>query len=392
MTMWTSSPAHLALFNTIADKFKAENPEVKSITFDSVPLNNLDTVLTTQLQSNDPPDLSWLPVEESQRFISEGALVNVEPALKGAPGYDYADLLPRLQSDWRTSDAQYGVPFSTGSWVMFYNADIFKAANLQSPREMIANGTWDWAHFRAASKQIAQTQKVPGYVLDSFDFKTWNRLVPLMYAYGASPWNATATQCTMNSPEMTAAMSLFHDMIYTDHSTPLPGQKADFWGGQAGATSAFLSSSALLKAATFKWDVVPMPSGPAGDQQAMGQSAIVAFKAGHNPAVAAKFLAYLTNKDNGRLLAQFFPPSRDSLLTADDMAAASKVLSKDQLTPIVTAVRSSGKLIPIARDAGHVADVMNSGLNQFIFQPGANIPSGLNQMCAGLTPLLTASK
>ncbi|OZB86140.1 MAG: sugar ABC transporter substrate-binding protein, partial [Microbacterium sp. 13-71-7] len=47
MTVWTSNEAQLALFASIADGYKATHPEIKSITFDSLPFADYNTTLTT---------------------------------------------------------------------------------------------------------------------------------------------------------------------------------------------------------------------------------------------------------------------------------------------------------------------------------------------------------
>ena len=44
----------------------------------------------------------------------------------------------------------------------------------------------------------------------------------------------------------------------------------------------------------------------------IGQAGIDVFAKGKNPAVAADFLAFFTNPQNSRKLAQFFPPARAS--------------------------------------------------------------------------------
>jgi len=50
-------------------------------------------------------------------------------------------------------------------------------------------------------------------------------------------------------------------------------------------------------------------------------------------AVAADFLAFFTNPENSRKLAQFFPPARASLLNAEVLAKANPLLSPEQLKP-----------------------------------------------------------
>src|SRR5690625_5160933 len=59
-----------------------------------------------------------------------------------------------------------------------------------------------------------------------------------------------------------------------------------------------LSLHDALPISTFDWDIVRTPGGPAGDVQAVGQSAIVALTAGEHHEAALDFLAYLTNREN----------------------------------------------------------------------------------------------
>lgn len=101
MTMWTSNPDHIALFEEIAEEFMAQEPSVTDIQFESLTLDQLDTVLTTGVTSGDAPDLTWLPVESSREYIEAGALLDVAPTLTSTEGYNYDDLVPALQERWQ---------------------------------------------------------------------------------------------------------------------------------------------------------------------------------------------------------------------------------------------------------------------------------------------------
>ncbi|WP_238013502.1 sugar ABC transporter substrate-binding protein [Dactylosporangium sp. AC04546] len=388
MVMWTSNPNQLAAFRSIADEFMQQSHSVTKIDFQSITLDQLNTVLTTQIQAGDPPDLSWLPVESSRQYIKAGALVDAAPVLKSTDGYDYDDLTPSLASRWKVGDALYGVPFSTGPLVMYYNKDLYAKAGVKSPADLIAEKNWTWESFRQSSKALTDKLGLPGYVLNDFDFKNWTRLLPLLYSYGASAWNDDATKCTADSPEFLRAISLFHDMVFTDKSSPVPGQQADFWGGQAGATTAFLGSSSLLKDATFKFGMVPTPSGPAGDTQALGQSSIVTLAASKHKQAALQFLAFLTNKQNSAKLAQFYPPIRSSLLNPKTIVGSSTILTEDLVAPIVAAAKTTGKIFPSATDATGVADALNSSLDKNVYVPNADLPDALKKVCAAVSPHL----
>src|SRR5699024_10056494 len=86
-------------------------------------------------------------------------------------------------------------------------------------------------------------------------------------------------------------------MTFDDGSMPVPGRQVDFWGGQVGATSAFLGSSGNLSEVEFEWGIAPTPGGPAGDVVATGQASIVALSAGNHTTESAAFVTFLGTKD-----------------------------------------------------------------------------------------------
>lgn len=382
---WTSNPDQLALFEEIADDFMAENTNVDKIEFESVSAADMPTVLTTQLLSGSPPDISWMAIEDSRYFIEAGVLADLTDVLKDSPDYDFDDLIPSLYEDWTTEEGIFGVPMSTSGRAMYYNADLFAAAGVPNPNEMIAAGTYDWETFAAAIKAVSDTQGRPGYVLS--DVK-WSGLVPIMYAYGASPWSEDAQTCTMESPEMVEALSLVHKMIYEDKSVPPVTTTSNFWGGEAGAIAAYLSSAKLLEDATFNWGIAPTPSGPAGSTQQIGQTAFVVFEAGKNAETAADFLAFLTNRESAKKLAQFFAPARTSLLTTETLHAGIPILSEEQLAPLVEATTGDGKVAPVSNTGGRANLALDAALDEYFYQPTADVATAMTQICEKLNPAL----
>lgn len=390
MTMWSSNPDQLALFREIADDFLAEHEEVSGIEFESLTLDQLDMVLTTGMTAGDPPDLTWLPVESSREYIDAGALLDVAPTLAATPDYEVEDLVPELQERWQVGESQYGVPFSTGPLIMYYNKTLFAEAGVASPADLVADDAWTWESFREISRRFTEATGLPGYVVNDFDFQNWTRLLPIMEAYGASPWDEESARCTADAPEMANALGLFHGMVYEDDSSPVPGQQVDFWGGQAGSTTAFLGSSSLLEGADFEWDILPTPGGPAGDIQAVGQSSIVALSAGTQQEAALAFLAHLTDRENAAKISRYFPPSRSSLLNAEVLAQSSGLLSAEQLDPVVDAILGSGHIFPVAPNGARVANALDSSLDEFVYTPGADLADALPRVCSAIDPVLTA--
>lgn len=271
---------------------------------------------------------------------------------------------------------------------MYFNRDLYAEAGVKSPDDLIEEGNWTWESFREISKELTDATGATGYVVDDFDFRNWTRLVPLFYAYGASPWDEETFECTMDSPEMQEAIGLFHGMVFEDGSAPVPGRQVDFWGGQAGATSAFLSSNVQLQDATFEWGIVPTPAGPGGEGQALGQASIVALTAGKNHDAALAFLAHLTNTENAGRIAQYFPPVRESLLEPEVLVGSSPVLTNELVQPIVDAIKTSGKILPVAPNNAAVADALDSALDELVFTPEADIGTALTEVCAEIETYL----
>lgn len=388
MITWTSDPGHLQLFNSMAKEFMDNRSDVEDISFESVTTEDLDTILTTQLSSDNPPDLSWLPVERSAQFIDAGALVDLKPTLEEAPGYDYEDFAPSLMERWASDDSIFGVPFSTSPFVLFYNKDLYAQADVANPAELIAADDWDWSGFREISQEVSDSTSLPGYTLNDFDYRDWTRLLPILNPYGAAPWDDSGTTCTADSPEMLEAMTLFHNMIYEDGSVPPPGAQSNFWGGDAASISAFLSSNALLEDADFDWGIAPMPAGPRGNVPALAQAAMVAYSNGDNADVAADFIAFMTSPDNAKRLANFFPPARESLLDAETLSGASTHLTPELVEPVVSPILEGGQIFPVATNGGPVEDALNSSLDELVYGEDSNIAEGLQTVCENIGPLL----
>lgn len=383
--VYTSNPDQLALLESLADEFMEQTPAVTSVTFESINAQDLDTKLTAELQTADAPDISWMSVEDAKRYSSAGALVDLAPTFESTEGFDYDDLVPAFQTAWVDGDAQYGMPFSTSPEVLYYNADMFRAAGQPTPDEMIEEGTWDWDHLREASKAIAASQGVPGFTPRYDNIQI---LYPLMYAYKASPWNEASDACTMETPEMEEAMTLLHNMMYTDASVSLPGQTAAVFDGSGASTIAFLSSIPLLKDVAFEWGVVPTPAGPDGYTPTVGQSAYVAFTKGEAPELAAQLIAYITNAKNSEKLAAYWVPSRAALLTAERMNEVQPLLSVEQFEPIVQGALQDGKVIPVATVGSAAGGTVLKGLNEFLFTPDADVEEALASVCADLDSVL----
>jgi multiple sugar transport system substrate-binding protein len=388
VTVWTGNEAHLALFDEIADSFVADHPTVEEVNFEVLPFDNYIDALTVQLAGGNPPDLGWIFERNAPEFIDAGVLTDVSPTLRDNPDYAFEDLTDAATELWRDGDALYGYPFSTSPFSMFYNADMFAEAGLDTPDELYAAGSWTWDAARDAAAEIVAEDIAPhGFVVRDFEYTIWDNLATVWRGFGAQEWSDDGSQCGFAEPEMVEAMTFLHGAIFDDAAHPGPGQSADFFAGEAAMTVTQISRASLLEEDGFDWGVVPLPAGPAGDQQVIGQAGIAVFNASENQAAAADFLAHMTNEENSRKLAQFFPPPRASLLTADVLADTNPLLSEEQLDAVVVQGIANGTSIPTHVNFSQLQDAIRAELDS-LWTADADVDAVMQQVCAVADPLL----
>lgn len=378
MTVWTSNEAHLKLFNDIASAYKAEHPEVTEIKFDPIPFDGYITTLTTQIAGGNGPDLAWVLENAAPDFVSSGALVPLD-------GYD--GLVPAATKLWQKDGRLYAYPFSTSPFGVFVNTDLFKQAGQTAPGELIAQGKWTWQNAISAASAINAKSGKAGLVVRDFDYKGWDNLSTVWTGWGAQAWSDDGKTCGFNQPPMVDAMTFLHQAIFTGKALPGPGTTADFFAGEAGMTITQISRASLLKDGKFGWDLVPLPDGPKGDYAVIGQAGIGVLKKGKNAKAAADFLAYLTNEANSAKLAAYFPPPRQSQLTAETLAKTNPLLKPEQLQSVVIDGISKGVVKPSHSGQAEISQAVRAALDP-LWKPDANVKSVLDGVCTAINPLL----
>ncbi|KRC65979.1 sugar ABC transporter substrate-binding protein [Aeromicrobium sp. Root236] len=380
MTVWTADEAQLALFNKIADAYKADHKEIKSITFDSLPFPEYNTTLTTQIAGGNSPDLAWMG-DLSKDLIASDALVPLTDKLKDTKGWNYDDLLGSVTSEYTEDGKLYAYPFSNSPFGLYVNKDLLAKAKAKIDP---ANLTWD-----QVSKVGAAVNKATGkggFVIRDFDFANWQTLATVWTGFGASAWSKDGKTCEFDSDKMVDAFQFLHDAVYVDKSMPGPGTTADFFAGDSAFTVAQVSRASLLDG-SFKYDIYPLPAGPAGKASVLGQAGVGVLKSSKHVDEATDFLAYLTNPENAAKLAQFFPPPRTSLLSGKTLAANNPKLNAAQLQSVVVDQLADAVTLPNHTSPAEIAQKGKTALDA-MWKPGADVKKVLTSVCSAIDPLL----
>ncbi|WFE28394.1 sugar ABC transporter substrate-binding protein [Solwaraspora sp. WMMD791] len=382
MTIWSANEAHLALFDEIADAYLADNPGVAAISFDPLPFENYTTTLTTQIAGGNPPDLAWIFESSAPDFVTSGVLAPLDEVVTDAD-----DLVDSATALWRDGDTLYAYPFSTSPFGVFVNRDLIAEASRPDPAAQLAAGEWTWANAVDTAAAVNAATDRAGLVIRDFDYQGWDYLSTVWAGWGAQAWSDDGRECGFTDPAMVDAMTFLHEAIFTAGALPGPGTTADFFAGEAALTITQISRASLLEDGAFDWDLLPLPAGPAGEYAVIGQGGVAVLQRGPNAEAAADFLGYLTNPENSAKLARFFPPPRQSLLTADTLAQTNPLLTPEQLQQVVIDGIAAGVVKPSHTDSAEINQAVRAALDP-MWRADADVPGVLAGVCAAIAPLL----
>jgi len=379
MTVWTSNEDQLALFDSIADAYKADHPEIKSITFESLPFEEYNTTLTTQIAGGNSPDLAWMG-DLSADLIDSGALVPLTEPLEATEGWEYDDLVPSVTAEFTKDGELYAYPFSNSPFGLYVNTDLLEEAGQTLPAEP----TWDDVSAVGAAVHAATDKG--GFVVNDFNYSSWNTLATVWTGFGASAWNEDGTECGFDTPEMAQAFQFLHDAAFVDESMPGPGTTADFFAGDAAFAVAQVSRAGNLDD-SFAYDIHPLPQGPVGSYSVIGQAGMGVLQSSAHVEQATDFLAFLTNPENAAQLAQYFPPPRQSLLTGEALAANNTKFTAEQLQTVVVDQIAGAVTLPNHTSPAEIAQKAKTALDA-MWVEDADVPAVLATVCDSIDPLL----
>jgi multiple sugar transport system substrate-binding protein len=319
MMMW-GDPAELDVWNQIVADFHTAKPNI-TVKVEVSDWDSYWTKLKTLLSAGTPPDVYTMDAPLYLDYQSRGVLLNLQPYLDKNPDM-LADVYPQTLQAYKTADGMYGLPRDFQTIVLFYNKDMFDAAKVAYP-----TADWTYEDLRTASKALTKvgpdgktTQF--GFYADLWDMELiWSEAI---WANGGEIISADHTKTLIGEPNARKAWQLFHDMMFVDKSWP-NSTTAEEYGGDP-----FLAGVAAMTPighwavpgyaeAKFKWDIAPMPKGPAGPATSVNSAGFVIAKDSKNPDAAFEFLKYVVSAPAQTRLAQlgFAVPVLKSVAESD---------------------------------------------------------------------------
>lgn len=249
---FSAAPDHLEDLDTIIAEFEAANEGI-TIEVATAPYGDYFTLLQADVVSGDAPDVFELNYENFVTYAANDTLLDISDMLSGeAPYY------PRALEAFQYEGAQLALPETFSTVLLFYNADLFDAAELDYPTE-----DWTWDDATVAAEAI-----------NALGDDTWGIFSPVQfwefYKKAAQNgecefFNEDMTESTINSAacvETLETMMSFMDNGLMPTAAELSGVSDSelFLNGDVGMLVTGIWMFGAFAEADFAWDVQIEPA------------------------------------------------------------------------------------------------------------------------------------
>ncbi len=261
-------------------------------------------VLKTELAAGTAPDVFWIPGTDIADFATRGLILDLRDYANKDADYSDEDFYPgpmyHLTFNPETSntgESLWGLPRDVSTFVLYLNMDLIEEAGAQDPRELAANGDWNWDSFLEVAQAVsALGGDIKGYGQNAW----WGPYGYWINAAGGNFYNADRTACALDTKEALTGLE-FERTMYQDYDVAVPyGEDSEppFLAGTVGMfQNGRWATPGTRASADFNWDVVKLPDGPAGPSNWLFWGAYGVNANTAHPAEAWELVRALTEAD-----------------------------------------------------------------------------------------------
>jgi multiple sugar transport system substrate-binding protein len=263
---WRTRPsdaAEQAVYQELADS-ATEALSSQGITVQYDPSPNDGTYFTklkTELASGNAPDIFWIGAVELADFVNTGKILDIKPFIDADAEFSLDDFYPQTIAELSRDGKVYGLPRDVSTMVTYYNADLFEAAGLPTPKELAEQGNWNWETFLQSAEALTDpSNQQYGVGFGNWWGPGWGYFVQ---AAGGSPFNEDRTACALNTPEAIEGATFVRN-LYDQQLLPASDAESEnlFNAGKIGMYfNGRWFTPGVRQNAQFNWDVAEMPEG-----------------------------------------------------------------------------------------------------------------------------------
>jgi multiple sugar transport system substrate-binding protein len=234
---------------------------------------NYQDQLRAEIAAGTAPDVFWIPGTDVADFATRGLIYNAAELASATEGYTAADFYegpmfhmtynPETGASGDGSGAVWGLPRDVSTFALYLNLDLIAEAGAADPRELAANGEWDWDAFL----EVAQATRALGSDIYGYGASAWwGPYGVWLNASGGGFFTEDRAACNLNSEESLSGLD-FQRSLYQDFDVAVPYGEDPEPVFRAGKVAMFQNgrwATPGVRTVDFNWDVVELPTGPNG--------------------------------------------------------------------------------------------------------------------------------
>ena len=387
--MW-GAPEELAVWQAVVDDFHSANPSI-TVKVDVSDWDSYWTKLNTLIAGGTPPDVFAMDAPLFLDWQSRGALLNLQPYIDKTPGF-LDGFYPQTLTAYKTADGYYGLPRDFQSIVLFYNKDMFDAANLAYP-----TADWTYDDLLTAAKALTLDKDGDGKTdqfglwTDTWDMELfWSEAI---WAYGGEIISGDHTRTLIGEGGARDAWA-YIDSLYKAGVMPSPttaGEYGDdlFQSKMSAMTTIGHWAVPGYVQAGLNFDVVPMPAGPSGKATSVNSAGFVVSKASKNADAAFEFIKFALGEAGQKRLAElgFAIPVLKSVAESDAYLKQPGSLNQQVFLDSIAFARTK----PVFKGYEEWAGVVGDGLTP-VFDGDAELNTTLDEVVKAADEILSKNK
>lgn len=284
---FTPGDEHLEALEELIADFESHNPDIR-INYTFVPYGDYFVRLQTDFASGNPPDVFELNYENFVTFASRDTLLELD----GFLDQERRDFFYDAALDaFGFNGAQYALPISFSTVVLFYNKDMFDAAGIAYPDD-----DWTWDDVVAA-----------GLALTNADKRIWGYAQPVQFwefykvAAQAGGGLEVSPEVRIDTPENRRALQFLVDNTLVHGIKPTLAEMSGL-----GDTDLFASEQLgmivtgiwmfdfFIQNASFDWDIAVEPGDSKKATHFFSNAAAISSSTNH-PEEAFLWVEYLAS-------------------------------------------------------------------------------------------------
>ena len=258
-------PAELAAYQTLTHAFQQKHPDIQVELIQIPGQSDYQKRLAADIVAGAPADVVLINYRRYAAFASTGALEPLGPYLEKSTLINETDFYPEAIKPYNWQGELMCIPQNISSLVVYYNKDLFDAAEIAYP-----TNDWTWSDFLTAAQALTKDLDNDGST-DQFGAGIGAELIrmaPFIWQSGGQivDNDANPTGLMLHSNEAFDAADFFFGLQTTHHVVPnreqetsedsesrfINGRLAMFFNSRRGVPT-------YRESANFDWDVAPLP-------------------------------------------------------------------------------------------------------------------------------------